>query len=81
MKPNDICHVINRVDGVVDNTIDTIAAGVVTAVLIPVALSNVANESAVSPNVTFRLLQGTRFIRAFDTDTVSNQQTECIHVQ
>ena len=60
-----------RVNGVVDDTIETISTGVVTAVLIPIRLVNSGNESALGPTVTFDLLQGTGFIRAFDVESVS----------
>ena len=60
-----------RVNGEVDDTIETIATGVVTAVVVPIQLFNNGNESALGPTITFFLPQGTRFIRAFDIDSVS----------
>lgn len=60
-----------RVDGAVDSTINTVSAGVVTAIRIPIQMTNRANERALSPTVTFNLPQGTDFIRAFDASTVS----------
>ena len=58
-------------NGVVDNAIETISTGVVTAVLIPIELVNNGIESALGPTITFDLPQGTGFIRAFDTEAVS----------
>lgn len=64
----------NRVNGEVDDSIDTISAGVVTAVRIPLRLSNIGSESAVAPTISFDLPQGTGFIRAFEVTSVSIQQ-------
>ena len=58
-------------NGVVDDSIKTISTGVVTAIRIPIRLANRGNESALGPTVTFDLISGTRFIRAFDIATVS----------
>ena len=60
-----------RVDGDVDSTINTVSAGVVTAIRIPIQMSNRANEPAFSPTITFNLPNRTDFIRAFDASTVS----------
>ena len=61
-----------RVEGVVDNRITSVAAGVVTSIRIPIQLVNRGSESALGPTITFDLPQGTGFIRAFDSDTVSS---------
>ena len=61
-------------NGVVNEDINSISTGVVTAIRIPILLTNRGNESALGPTVTFDLPRGTGFIRAFDIATVSIYQ-------
>ena len=67
-----------RVDGVVDTNINSVSAGVVTAVRIPIRLTNRAPERAITPTITFNLPQGTDFIRAFDSSTVSISRLDAV---
>lgn len=64
---------VYRVDGTVVDNIGSIVAGVVTAVRVPLQLSNEGDEVAVQPIISFNLPQGTRFIRAFSNSSVSIQ--------
>ena len=67
-----------RVDGVVDTNINSISAGVVTAVRIPIQMRNRAPERAITPTITFDLPQGMDFIRAFDNSTVSISRIDAV---
>jgi len=66
-----VCFCIVRRDSNIDRDLTTVAAGVVTAVRIPVTFSNVANEPAVAPIITLNVPAIVGFISAFQSDSVS----------
>ena len=61
-----------------DTNIDSVSAGVVTAVRIPIRMTNRAPERAITPTITFDLPQGMDFIRAFDNSTVSISRLDAV---
>jgi len=60
-----------RRDSSIDTNLDTVAAGVVTAVRIPVRLNNAASEPAVAPVVSLEVPTTVGFISAFQAGSVS----------
>jgi len=63
---------LNRINGVVSKSINSVSAGVVTAVRIPLKLANFGGEPAIAPTITFDLPQGIGFIRAYEVVSVSS---------